>query len=231
MIGYKLTNKDYTTYGGCKWGKNVTHTTNGEGELCGPGWLHYYEHPLLAVLHNPIHGDFLRPILWKAKVEGSIKHDGQVKSGCTKLTTLTQMKLPEITPSQKVAYGIFCALEVYTDTKFTQWANDWLSGKDRTSDAADVIIRDANRAYCIAHDIVNAAYIANTIDNVANAAADAANAASSAANAAYDAYIALTTYDNSYRIAITVADVIEFASRSDNKPNFIACAKKAMKIK
>jgi hypothetical protein len=45
---YKLTNENFQTFGGCQWGENITHITSGEGDLCGPGWLHYYDNPLLA---------------------------------------------------------------------------------------------------------------------------------------------------------------------------------------
>jgi len=39
---YKLTDVDGYTRNNTRWGKNVTHTTDGSGELCGPGWLHAY---------------------------------------------------------------------------------------------------------------------------------------------------------------------------------------------
>ena len=59
---YKITNKNGRSRPGhsneTQWGPNVTHTTSGEGELCGPGWLHGYHHPLLAVLLNLAHGAY-----------------------------------------------------------------------------------------------------------------------------------------------------------------------------
>jgi len=44
--------------------------------------------------------------------------------------------LPEIPNRQKVKFGILCALEVYREKKFVQWAENWLSGKDRSLFAA-----------------------------------------------------------------------------------------------
>jgi hypothetical protein len=38
--------------------------------LCGPGWLHAYESPLVAAFMNPIHADFRKPRLFEA--EGKI---------------------------------------------------------------------------------------------------------------------------------------------------------------
>lgn len=55
MKAYKLTDENHQTRNETQWGENITHYTNGEGELCGPGWLHYYNDPLLAVLLNPVH--------------------------------------------------------------------------------------------------------------------------------------------------------------------------------
>ena len=49
---YKLTDGDGQTRGGTQWGPGVSHSGTGKGELCGPGWIHAYEHPLIAVLLN-----------------------------------------------------------------------------------------------------------------------------------------------------------------------------------
>ena len=57
MKGYKLTNQEMQTHNGFQWELGEWQETSGEGGLCGPGWLHYYSDPLLAVLLNPIHAD------------------------------------------------------------------------------------------------------------------------------------------------------------------------------
>ena len=33
------------TYGGCEWKLNENKETNGKGDLCSNGWLHYYKTP------------------------------------------------------------------------------------------------------------------------------------------------------------------------------------------
>jgi hypothetical protein len=108
----KLTDKNDKTKNNTQWGEGVTHTTSGEGDLCTFGWIHYYDSPLLAVLLNPIHGDFQKPHLWKVKVDGRIKEDHGLKFGATSLTTLKRIELPEITTEQRVIFGILCAVEV-----------------------------------------------------------------------------------------------------------------------
>ena len=64
---YKLTDGDGQTMSGTQWGPGVSHSGTGEGELCGPGWIHAYEHPLIAVLLNPIHANIQNPRLWEAE--------------------------------------------------------------------------------------------------------------------------------------------------------------------
>ena len=149
---YKLTDEHDQTYNQTQWGENVTHTVNGEGELCGLGWIHAYTDPLLAVLLNPIHANFVNPHLWEA--EGEIgKTDHGLKVGGTKVTTLTRMALPVIMMEQRVRFAILCAKHVCGDTAWNRWADDWLSGKDRAADAAWAAADAATRAAEAAADV------------------------------------------------------------------------------
>ena len=129
---YKLTDPDATTYAGLKWEVGVWMETSGEGDLCGQGWLHAYEHPLLAILHNPMHANIQKPLLWEAQAAGEIKRDRQVKLGATKMRITKRLKNPEITRVQCVCYGILAAKQVCEDPEWNRWADDWLSGKSRT---------------------------------------------------------------------------------------------------
>ena len=134
MKVYKLTNQDHQTHGNCQWGVNVTHETNGIGALCGSGWLHFYTHPLLAVLFNPIHGNIKDPVLWEAEAEGQFKDDHGLKGGCTKLTTLKAVPLPELTTAQKVRFAILCSMALKPDVPdWNEWAGGWLNGENRAA--------------------------------------------------------------------------------------------------
>ena len=132
---YKLTDRDGQTWGGTQWGPGVSHSGTGEGELCGPGWIHAYEHPLVAVLMNPIHADFKNPRLWEAEGEVGLR-DGQIKCGCKTLTTIREIPLPSITSEMRVRFAILCAKEVYACLSWNAWADKWLSGEDRSEAAA-----------------------------------------------------------------------------------------------
>ena len=184
---YKLTDQDgYTRRGKsnqCLWGEGVSHSGTGEGDLCGPGFVHAYEHPLLAVLLNPIHANLSNPRLWEAK--GKIaKSEGQLKCGCVTLTTVKEIVLPTVTNEQRIRFAILCAKEVCTDKAWNLWADNWLSGKDRTAEAARAAWTAAQAAEAAraAWTAAQAARVAWTAKAAAEAAAEAA--AKAAAEAA-----------------------------------------------
>lgn len=132
---WKLTNQKHQTHGGCQWGENVTHTASGEGDLCGPGWVHAYTDPLLAVLLNPIHADISNPVLWECEGEVGKSNHG-LKVGCTTLTTLRQVSLPVISDEQHIRFGIGCAATACSAPTWRTWAANWLDGTDRSEAAA-----------------------------------------------------------------------------------------------
>jgi hypothetical protein len=206
MRVYKLTDENMRTYGNCQWKIGEWKKTDGKGELCGPGWLHCYSSPLLAILLNPIHADFDSPRLFIAETKGRGKHDKGLKSGYSEMRLIKEIAIPKITLTQKVAFGILCAKEVYKDQSWNNWANKRLNGKDRSDNAA------ANAAY--------AAYAAHAANATANAAA--ANAAHAAAYAAHDAYAAT----NAAAYAATNA-----ANAANMSINFIKIANDAMVYK
>ncbi len=170
---YKLTNQFDQTYGGCQWGKNITHTASGKGELCTKGWIHYYNDPLLAVFLNPIQADYnlKKAHLWECKVKGKIKGDSGLKFGATIVKTIKRIPLPKVTTEQRIKIGILCALKVYKKEYFVEWAKNWLSGKDRTETMAKATDKLAGEEYALTARVVGEA------DLTARAAEEAALAA------------------------------------------------------
>ena len=155
MKAYKLTDQHDQTYSGCQWGESITHKTIGEGGLCGPGWIHFYKNPLLAVFLNPIHANFdpATMHLWEGTAKGNIKGDRGLKWGCTQFTTLKQVEIPLITETQKIAFGILCAQKVYPlwkskdkNRKWNTWAKNWLNGTDRSRAACEAACEAASGA-------------------------------------------------------------------------------------
>ena len=140
QTAYKLTDEEgYTRRGKSGetlWRPGVVLRTNGEGKLCGSGWVHAYEHPHLAILHNPIHANYQSPRLWEVEIDGTIKRDGQMKLGAAYCRCLREIPVPVVSHKQIIAYGILCSLEVYDEHSYVRWAKAWLTGADRSAAAA-----------------------------------------------------------------------------------------------
>jgi hypothetical protein len=144
---YKLTNEFMDTYNSTHWVLNKWKKTSGEGDLCGPGWLHYYSAPALAAFLNPIHANFAAPRLFAVEVAGDIKSDRGLKFGCTRMRLVQELQFVKPTVEQCIKFGILCALEVCKDAAFIKWANSWLDGTDRSIESAAAAYDAANAAY------------------------------------------------------------------------------------
>ena len=212
---YKLTDSCGKTRNDTQWGPGVSHSGTGEGELCGPGWIHAYEHPLIAVLLNPIHANFQNPRLWEAAGEVGLR-DGQLKCGCKTLTTVREIPLPAITTEMRVRFGILCAKEVCAVLSWNAWADKWLSGEDRTQAAR---ARAARTAWAAAKAAKAAAREA------ARAAEAAYRSARAAAWAA--AWSAESAAEGARADAWAAARAVEAAREVGHRIDFFGIAEKA----
>jgi hypothetical protein len=214
MKKYKLTGQDLTTYNSFKWEIGKKQTTSGEGELCGPGYLHYYHHPLLAVLLNPIHADLKNPKLFEVEAGGTHKDDNGLKGGCTEMTLVKEIELPEITTTQRVAFSILTSLDVHKGKGYKEWAENWLSGKDRSESAA----RSAESAAWSAARSAWSAWSAESAWSAARSARSAESAESAAWSAARSARSAESAA-RSARSARSAAQILE---------KLVECAEKCL---
>ena len=136
MRVYKLTDANMRTWGGFQWTLGETRTASGDGGLCGPGWLHAYEDPLVAVFMAPAHVEGYTRLF---EGEGEIRRrDGPLKCGCTSLRLDREIPMPALTTAQRVRAAILCAMAVRWkgDDRWRAWAQGWLDGKNRTAEAA-----------------------------------------------------------------------------------------------
>ena len=261
---YKLTDQDMRTHNGFQaysvgdsmrerglqrqgleqWTLNKEETASGKGGLCGPGFLHAYTDPLLAILLNPIHADIKSPRLFKGTGTVS-KTDNGLKIGCTEMTLTEEMELPVINIVQRIAFGILCTKEVYKDKDWNTWADNWLSGKDRTEATAEAAARAARAARATAEAAARAA----TAEAAAWEAAEAAEAAAAAAAEAWEAAEAAAAEARAARAAAEAAEeATEAAAAEEAKEaaraaaeaawaaaeaeiDLIACAEKAMRVR
>jgi len=193
MLKYKLTDQKMQTHGGFKWELGKWYEAKGDINLplCTDGWLHCYDSPLLAMLHNPMHANISNPRLFGVEVDGESKGDNGLKCGYRKMRLVKELPLPNITLNQRLAYGILCAKKVYEDGGWNTWADGWLNGRDRSRSAAAAYAAaayaaadayaDAAAAYAAADAAAAAAY-ADAADAYAAYAADAAAAAAAIRN-------------------------------------------------
>lgn len=142
QIKYKLVYQDGYTRRGLKgetyWLDGLEKIATGQGnELCTADLIHYYDHPLLSVLFNPVHANFENPRLIEIEIDKECAHDG-LKGGCKKAKFTKEVKLPKITTEQKVTFAIKISLEFYKDKDYGIWAKNWLNGKDRSSISAEI---------------------------------------------------------------------------------------------
>ena len=140
MIKYKLVDQDgYTRRG--KEGETYwldgqeKIAVGGGNKMCSDDVVHYYDHPLLAVLFNPIHANISNPRLIKIKIDKQFAHDG-LKGGCKQTKYIQEIILPRITTEQRVTFAIKISLKYYKDKEYARWASDWLDGIDRTAESA-----------------------------------------------------------------------------------------------
>lgn len=200
---YKLTDHNGQTRGPTQWGENITHKAVGSSDrLCTESWIHFYRDPILAVLVNPIHARFSNPRLWEGFVpEGEELHE-PLKSGSRIFTTTREITLPRITRTQRTIFGILCAKVMYHDPAWNTWADNYISGKDRS--IASAAVHAAASAAAAVHAADAAAV------HAASAAAAAADAA--AADAAAAAYAA--AYAAAHAAAAEDTNFIELAHKA-----------------
>jgi hypothetical protein len=220
---YKLTTADGRTRVGksneTQWGENVTHgvsPTAGPPKLCSATVIHAYASALLAELLDPCHGSFgYSGKLWEA--EGEVVISAPDKVGCQTLTTLREIERPVVTTEQRVKFAILVARQVFggKSPKWDKWAEDWLSGKDRSTYAATYAA--AYVAYA-----ANAAYATYAATYAAYAAAYAATYATYAA--AYAAYATYATANAATYAANAAANAATYAAL-----DLVALAEEAMR--
>jgi hypothetical protein len=133
----KLVTQDLKTYADTQWRLGEWKSSSGEGSLCGSGWLHGYEDPLLAAFLNPVHANILSPLVFEVAVKGSLLDVYGTMFGATDMC-LTQAlsPLPTLTDWRCIRFALLCVLRTTESERFCEWAEKWLLGQDRTYDAA-----------------------------------------------------------------------------------------------
>jgi len=217
-IAYKLTDSKMRTCNEFQWELGKWYETTGEGELCSPSWFHFYSNPLVGLFLNPIHADIKNPRLFRAEVEGKFLDDNGLKCGYSRARLVEKLPVPQISLAQRVRFAIFCVKKVYKEKEWNKWANNWLSGKDRTEESATI----TENAAIAAESAIIVAFATKSVAKITASAAE--SAAKSAFYAAKSAKI--TFY--AAKSAESVAESAFHAAKS-KKIDLIRIARKAMK--
>jgi len=214
MIVYKLTDSNgYTRRGQSGetlWAPGTVRKTEGNGPLCSKHWTHAYEHPILAVLHDPVCGCYgSKARLWECDtLNGVIQREGQMKLGATSLCIIREINKPEVTMGQRTAYAILCSLKVYSEESFVSWAEGWLSGRDRSEKSASAALTAVKDAL--------------TAKKAAEWSAWAAMEATWATKA--------VTWAPSVPTATAAANAVDYAVRAQEDLDLISCAREVYLI-
>ena len=181
---YKLTDMNMKTYRGYPWVLGKWNRTSGEGDLCGPGWLHAYTSPVLAELLNPIHANFREYRLFRGEASGPVISDSGLMVGYTNMRITEELPRLHITTENRIRFGIACACRVCTSAEYRAWAERWVSGADRTKAAVRTAIRAARTAGATGWATEVAAAAGWATEVAAETAAEAAGWAATEAAAA-----------------------------------------------
>ncbi len=147
----KLTDANGCTRGDTLWTPGEWRETSGKGELCGPGWLHYYHNatPELAAALDPIHAGIGRGRrLWRVEAGGKQLHE-PLKSGASRMRVVEEVD--GVTPPSVAAlcrWAIAVARAIPSRTPIDEWeawADAWLGGT-RSAESAEAEAAEAAAA-------------------------------------------------------------------------------------
>ena len=174
MKYYKLLTQDLKSHNNTQWQIGVPITIQKEGvKMCTDQVLHCYNHPLLAVLFNPIHAKIQNPKLFEISVDQIVNTDG-LKFATKSQTLIEEISLPQINTEQRIEFAIKVAKLVCEDSKWNTWADSWLDGSDRSKESAwAAYTAAALAAYYAAYAAYDASYAAAGAAYAAGAAASA----------------------------------------------------------
>ena len=216
-IAYKLTDSKMRTFKEFQWKLRKWYETAGKWSLCSSSWLHFYNDPLVGMFMNPIHANIRNPRLFRAEVEGNFIDDKGLECGYSRAKLIEELSVPQISPVQRVRFAILCAKEVYKGKKWNKWADNWLSGKNRTEKSA------ASAAYTAKSAAENAFYTTKSAES-------AFYATKSAMIAFYETKSTESAFYAAKSVEIATESTVELAfyTTESKKIDLIGIAQKAM---
>jgi hypothetical protein len=140
----KLTTKDMKTRDGRQWTLGEWQTASGRGLACDDGWLAAYADPLLAAFCNPSHENLTDPLVFEVETRGKFLDDYSCFAATEMRLVRPLPSLLEIDTQRRIRFGILCAFRSTMSGRWMVWAENWLSGKDRTRAEAQRVGAEVN---------------------------------------------------------------------------------------
>lgn len=150
--------QEMTSRNDLKWEMGVPNTITKPGnQMCSDEVLHCYNHPVLAVIYNPIHVDIEHPRLFEINVDEIVATDG-LKFASKSQTLIEELPLPIVTLDQKIEFGIRAVKLVCEEKAWNIWADKWLSGEDRCTEST-IYVRGLTANYAAISAAISASRI------------------------------------------------------------------------
>jgi len=223
-IAYKLTDSEMRTFNGFQWELGKWYKTTEEGRLCFSSWFYFYSDPLVGLFLNSAHADIGNPRLFRAEVESKFLNNHGLKCGYTKVRLVEELPVPQISLVQRVRFVILYAKKVYKGKEWNKWADNWLSGKDRTEESAAGAAYTAKSA---AESAAESAFYAAKSAESAFYAAKSAESVFYAAKSTENVFYTAKSTENAFYIAKSAVSAAESITKS-KKIDLIEIARKAM---
>jgi hypothetical protein len=195
----KLTSEEDMTHAQTHWGEETTHEIPylvRNAKLCQEGILHAYRRLNLALLLNPIHGNYSPLHIWSAKGEVCAEDWGKV--GCHKLTTTERLDQPDwyqdeaLRKKVQTQFAVLCAeavLSVFEDL-YPEDNRPRLAIEAAKACLVSASAATVSSASCAATAATHTATTVTSAASASAASASAAYAAIAASCAAHAAYAA-----------------------------------------
>jgi|GEM_PF-3453889 hypothetical protein len=133
MTRYLLTNAENHTWRGshvCP-GQSIL-ASNTEENVLTRNAEELGDSPLVAIMLNPWHAQ----IDHQKMLELEIGRNDLDEIGSSTNVVVRETTVPSVTTDQKIVFALMTIQEVYGNPVFKCWADDWISGSDRSAEAA-----------------------------------------------------------------------------------------------
>lgn len=162
MEKYVLANADNETWRGTRIvpGQRV-HSPLSTNDLVTRNQPELGESPLVAVMLNPWHAHLEAPKMLELQLTHVAVDAGEPGVNLR----VRETEVPPVTTDQKIIFSLMALKELYGNEAFCNWADGWISGRDRSAESA-------GRMFACLGKIIQEVRTRNEIESAADAGID-----------------------------------------------------------